>query len=99
MTSIFDAEDDQEKKRQTIESSETPSSSSKLMVFDRTTKKDFLSDSGADLSVIPPQKNAKRKPDDTIITGEWLKNTGLWIKTNFNRFGFASGLHMDIHRG
>lgn len=68
MTSIFDAEDDQEKKRQTIESSETTSSSSKLMVFDRTTKKDFLSDSGADLSVIPPEKNAKRKPDDTIIT-------------------------------
>lgn len=68
LASLSDVGDVQPNKRQSTRECNTISSNRKLFVFEKSTSQQFLIDTGADISVIPLNKNATGKPDDTIIS-------------------------------
>lgn len=68
MPSLPGVGDGQVKKHQSISKCDSNTSTSKLLVYDKSTSQEFLIDTGADKSVMPPKPNKTNKYDDTIIS-------------------------------
>lgn len=60
-------DDAQVKQHHTIATCDVTQPKSKLLVYDKISGKNILVDTGADISVMPPEKETDRKRDDSII--------------------------------
>lgn len=69
LTSLPGVGDDQVKNHSSIHNCDTNTSdtNSKLLVFEKSTSKKYLTDTGADISVVPPKPKEKNKHGNTII--------------------------------
>lgn len=95
MASSSDVDDAQVNKHHTISNCNTTTTKSKLVIMEKSIKKPFLVDTGADVSVMPPENRSNLKEDDTIVSLYAANGTKIKVY-DLRRISIDLGLRRDL---